>query len=136
MLVPPGLEPGTLRLLAVRSDQLSYRTTRWKEISAIQKDTTLKPGLDLRSGDALRYERRTIQGMLLDVILLDSLCTYFCLESLWKLFSIFRPPHRDYFLLREGGPVMSGRGGGIPSHQWAVAPSSGSRTACWLGVTF
>ena len=25
-MVPPGLEPGTLRLLAVRSNQLSYRT--------------------------------------------------------------------------------------------------------------
>ena len=58
------------------------------------------------------------------------------LVSLQKLFSIFRPPHRDYFLLREGGPVMSVRGGGIPSQQRAVAPSSGSRTACWLGVTF
>ena len=27
-VVPPGLEPGTLRLLAVRSNQLSYRTSR------------------------------------------------------------------------------------------------------------
>ena len=28
-MLPPGLEPGTLRLLAVRSNQLSYRSVVW-----------------------------------------------------------------------------------------------------------
>ena len=53
-----------------------------------------------------------------------------------ETFFVFPSFSRDYFLLGEGGPVMSGRGGGDPSQRWAVTPSSGSRTACWLGVTF
>ena len=43
-----------------------------------------------------------------------------------ETFFVFPSFSRDYFLLGEGGPVMSGGGGGIPPQQdWEIAIQTG-----------